>query len=393
MDTVAIIVAAGRGLRAASDATDLPKQYRPLGGAPILARSLAAFAAHKRVSAVITVIHRDDEARYRAAAEPFAARLLPPVHGGRTRQESVRAGLSALRSASPRSVLIHDAARPFVPSQVIDRVICALDTHTAAIPACPVSDTLKRAEGDRIVGTVERGGLWRAQTPQGFRYRDILAAHDAAAAAHQDAFTDDAAVAQWHGLDVTLVEGAESNRKLTTTEDFDLAERLLRAGQGRLPESRTGQGFDVHAFTDGDHVMLCGVRVPHERGLAGHSDADVGLHALTDAILGAIGDGDIGAHFPPSDPQWRGAASDLFLRDAARRVAARGASIVNVDVTLICQTPRIGPHRDAMRARIAEILGIAIDRVSVKATTTEGLGFTGRKEGIAATATATVRLP
>lgn len=313
--------------------------------------------------------------------------------GGATRQLSVRAGLESLADVSPRHVLIHDAARPFTDAGLIKRVIDGLSDHDGVVPALAVTDTLKLASGGVIEGTLERTNLWGVQTPQGFDFKKLLDAHRAAAKDAKTEFTDDSSVAEWHGLRVGLVEGSPMNIKLTTNTDFEVAEERLRAsGKSAIPAFRLGQGFDVHAFGEGDHVILCGVKIPFEKSLKGHSDADVGLHALTDALLGAIGDGDIGAHFPPGDPQWRGASSDQFLLDAASRVSARQGSIVNVDVTLICETPRIGPHRQAMRERIAEILQINVARVSVKATTTEGLGFTGRGEGIAAQASAMVQL-
>jgi 2-C-methyl-D-erythritol 4-phosphate cytidylyltransferase/2-C-methyl-D-erythritol 2,4-cyclodiphosphate synthase len=392
MSTAALIVAAGRGSRARGPG-DPPKQYAPIGGAPVLARTLAAFASHPGIDLVQVVIHPDDEVSYRAAAAAAGAKLLPAVAGGASRQRSVSNGLEALASRSLARVLIHDAARPFVTADVIDRVLAALATRPGALAAEPVADTLKRAAPDgSIAETVDRTGLWRAQTPQGFDFATILALHRRAAAAGRDDFTDDAAIAEWAGVPVALVRGSAANSKITTSEDLVMADRLLRAAAPDL-ETRTGSGFDVHRFASGDHVWLCGVCLPHSQRLDGHSDADVGLHALTDAILGALGDGDIGQHFPPSDERWRGAASSVFLADAARRVAERGGRIVNADVTLLCEAPRIGPHREAMRAAIASILGIDVERVAVKATTTEGLGFTGRREGIAAMATASVQLP
>ncbi len=387
METAVVIVAAGRGTRA--DGAGVPKQYRPVGGVTVLTRVLETFAAHPKIDALVSVIHADDKAHYLSASAPFTQKLLEPVSGGVTRQVSVHAGLEQLKTHSPRNILIHDAARPFTGAALIGRVIEGLAEHDGAVPALAVTDTLKRATGGRIKATLDRANLWAVQTPQGFHFEKILAAHRAAAKADRSDFTDDSALAEWHGLDVALVEGAPANVKLTTRDDFALAEERLR---GASAEWRCGQGFDAHAFTNGDHVMLCGVKIPHNKALAGHSDADVGLHALTDAILGAIGDGDIGAHFPPGDPQWSDAASDEFLRDAARRVSALNGRIVNVDVTLICETPKIGPHREVMRACIAEIIQIDVERVSVKATTTERLGFTGRGEGIAAQATAMVQL-
>lgn len=392
MQVAVLIVAAGRGTRAAMGPA-APKQYRMLGGQPVLARSVTAYAAHPRVGAIQVVIHPDDRALYEASLAGLPGPLRPPVAGGATRQDSVRAGLHALLSAAPDAVLIHDAARPLVGADVIDRVIGALEHNDGAIAALPLADTLKRSGLDgTIAATVPREGLWRAQTPQGFRFAKILAAHDAAHKAGRGDFTDDAAIAEWAGLQVALVPGSERNLKLTDQEDFALAERLIES-QSSPGEQRTGTGFDVHRFKDGDHVWLCGVRISHDRGLEGHSDADVGLHALTDAILGAIADGDIGQHFPPTDQRWAGAASHLFLRDAAARVTKRGGKIINVDVTLLCEAPKISPHRDTMRSTLADVLQIDINRVSVKATTTEGLGFTGRREGIAAMASATVLLP
>jgi len=387
--TAALIVAAGRGARAVSGGT-APKQYALLGGVTVLARSIAAFADHQAVGEILVVTHPDDTERYETAARPFAERLHPTVTGGARRQDSVRAGLEALAANAPTHVLIHDAARPFVAADLIDRVLRGLEAHDGALPCLAVTDTLKRGDGGRIAGTVDRHDLWRAQTPQGFRFDAILAAHRAAT---QDAtldFTDDAAVAEWFGLDVAIVEGAEMNEKLTTAGDLATAEARLRGAAGTM---RVATGYDVHALGPGDGVVLCGVRIPHDKTLIGHSDADVGLHALTDALLGTIAEGDIGSHFPPSDPQWRGADSEIFLRHAGALVTERGGAIVHADVTLLCEAPKVGPHRDAMRARIAAILGLDQSQVSIKATTNEGLGFLGRGEGIAALATATVRLP
>ncbi len=380
---IALIVAAGRGQRLGGG---IPKQYRRLGGEPLLRWTVQRFLAHPDVSAVRAVIHPDDRPLYDEAVSGLA--ILPPVDGGETRQDSCRLGLESLADQHPDTVLIHDAARPFVDADIIARTLGSLAEHAGAVAAVPVVDTLKREADGRVAATVERGGLWRAQTPQGFRYGEILAAHRAASG---QSLTDDAAVAENAGLDVVLIEGSEENFKITTEQDFQRAESMLASGDGG--ETRTGAGFDVHRFGPGDHVMLCGVELPHDQGLVGHSDADVGLHALTDALLGAIGAGDIGAHFPPSDPQWKGAPSDVFLREAARLVADRGGRITGVDVTLICEAPKIRPHHARLVARVAEILDIAAERVSVKATTTEGLGFTGRGEGIAAQAMATIEIP
>lgn len=379
---IALVVAAGRGTRIGAP---LPKQYLPLAGEPLLRHTLRALAAHPRITGVRAVIHPDDRALYDGAARGLD--LLAPVPGGAQRQDSVRFGLESLAEIDPDMVAIHDGARPFVETALIDRVLDALASAPGAIPALAVADTLKRGRDGRIAETVDRGQLWRAQTPQAFRYREILAAHRAAAGLE---LSDDAAVAERAGLAVSLVAGSETNLKVTAPDDLARAEGLLLA---RLGDVRTGQGFDVHPLGAGDHVWLCGIKVPHERALIGHSDADVGLHAITDAILGALGAGDIGQHFPPSNPKWRGAASDQFLRHAAALVAQRGGRIAHVDVTLICERPKVSPHRAAMIARIAEILGLTHDRVSVKATTTEKLGFTGREEGIAAQAVATIRLP
>jgi 2-C-methyl-D-erythritol 4-phosphate cytidylyltransferase / 2-C-methyl-D-erythritol 2,4-cyclodiphosphate synthase len=382
MTIYALVVAAGRGTRLGAA---LPKQYLPLAGRPLLRHTLEALRAHPFIAGVVAVIHPDDRALYDKAASGLD--LLPPVAGGAQRQDSVRNGLEALASHRPSRVLIHDGARPFVDRATIDRVIAALETAPGAIAALPVRDTGKREADGRIAATIERAGLWRALTPQGFHFEAILEAHRAAAGGE---LTDDAAIAERAGLPVALVEGSEENFKVTTMDDLARAERVLAA---RLGDVRTGQGFDVHAFGPGDKVWLCGIAVPHEAGLVGHSDADVGLHALTDALLGAIGAGDIGMHFPPSDPKWRGAPSEKFLRHAADLIAEKGGIVAHVDVTIVCERPKVGPHREAMTARIAEILRVDRGRVSVKATTTEKLGFTGRGEGIAAQAVATVRLP
>jgi 2-C-methyl-D-erythritol 4-phosphate cytidylyltransferase/2-C-methyl-D-erythritol 2,4-cyclodiphosphate synthase len=385
---VALVVAGGRGSRFGPGT---PKQYRLVAGIPVLRRAVQPFLAHPQVNEVRVVIHREDDAAYQESMGDLP--LLPPAYGGTSRQESVLRGLESLTSAPPERVLVHDAARPFVTAAILDRVIRALDDKWhGAVPALPVVDTLKRAGAavgnshPAVASTVDRAGLWRVQTPQGFGYSPLLEAHRRCAGL---TLTDDAAVAEYVGLRIALVAGEEDNLKVTTEDDLHRCERLL-AGEF---ETRTGFGFDVHRFCEGREVMLCGVAVPHDQSLLGHSDADVGLHAVTDALLGAIGEGDIGAHFPPSDPRWRGAPSEVFLRHAAKLVREKGGSIVNIDVTLICERPKIGPYRDSMRVRIAELLGVSPARVSIKATTTEQLGFTGRREGIAAQAIATVRLP
>ncbi|CUH40432.1 Bifunctional enzyme IspD/IspF [Jannaschia seosinensis] len=362
----ALIVAAGRGTRAGGE---IPKQYRNLRGVPMISLTIAAFA--DRVADMVVAVHPDDEDLARAAA--------PDAHlvaGGATRSASVRAGLAAVTTPF---VLIHDAARPGVTGAVIDRVTGALRNHDGAAPALPVVDALWEGE-TTVTGTRDRSGLWRAQTPQGFRADAIRAAHEA----HPGEAADDVEVARAAGLDVAIVAGDERNMKITGPDDFARFERGLGM------DVRVGNGFDVHRFGDGDHVMLCGVAVPHSHGLDGHSDADVGLHTLTDAIYGALAEGDIGRHFPPSDPQWKGTDSSVFLAHAVGLAREKGFELSNLDATLICEFPKVGPHADAMRARVAEIVGIGIDRVSIKATTTERLGFPGRGEGIACTATATL---
>ncbi|KNG93041.1 bifunctional 2-C-methyl-D-erythritol 4-phosphate cytidylyltransferase/2-C-methyl-D-erythritol 2,4-cyclodiphosphate synthase [Pseudaestuariivita atlantica] len=368
--TAALIVAAGRGRRAGGP---VPKQWQDIAGARVADWTVARFRAHPRIGRIVLVIHPDDEAE--AAAIPG----ILTVHGGETRDASVRAGLEALREGPETQVLIHDVARCTVPDAVIDAVIDALDTHVGAAPGLPVSDALWAVADGRIEGTRDRTGLYRAQTPQGFHLDAILAAH----AAHPGGAADDVEVARAAGLDVAAVPGDEANLKITAPGDFARAAEIL----GDRMDIRLGNGFDVHRFGPGDRVTLCGVDVPHDRGLQGHSDADVGLHTITDAIYGALAEGDIGRHFPPSDPQWKGADSTVFLRHAGELAASRGYRIANVDLTLICERPKIGPHAGAMQARVAEVLGIEPGRVSVKATTSERLGFTGREEGIAAMGT------
>lgn len=391
MTTAALIVAAGRGSRAGGDT---PKQYALLANRPVLCWTLQAFGALDEISHILVVIHPDDEDHYARAVAENSRKMLPPVHGGATRQLSVLAGLEALSGQGIHKVLIHDAARPFVDAPTILGVIKALDTHPGALAGIPLADTLKRADPGGIVSeTVPRAGLWRAQTPQGFNFDSILAAHRTAAGSGRNDFTDDAAIAEWAGLSVALVEDSPANFKITTPLDLRMADKLIMSPP--LPDLLpcAGTGFDVHRFTAGDHVILGGIKIPHTHALEGHSDADVVLHALTDAVLGALGDGDIGQHFPPSDPKWKGAASHIFLKDAVQRVINRGGRIANADVTVLCEAPKIGPHRQAIKASIAQILEIDPARVGVKATTTEGLGFTGRREGIAAMAAVMLLLP
>jgi len=376
MTTAAIITAAGRGTRAGGA---VPKQWRLLAGRSVLARAVAAFGFCDRV---VVVLHPEDMPR---GLEEFGGGVTL-VAGGDSRAESVRNALESLEGAGITHVLVHDGARPLVDRALIDRVLAALRAGApAAAPALPVTDALWRGENGRVTGTADRAGLWRAQTPQGFAHDAILAAHRA----HPGGAADDVEVARAAGLPVTIVAGAETNLKITWAEDFSRAEKLLGDGM----DVRCGNGFDVHAFCAGDHVTLCGVRVPHDRGLLGHSDADVGMHALTDAIYGALAEGDIGRHFPPTDPQWKGAASEIFLDHAVRLAASRGYRVTAADVTLICENPKIGPHAADMQAGLSRIMGLEAGRVSVKATTSERLGFTGRGEGIAALATVTLVAP
>ena len=382
----AVIVAAGQGLRAGGP---VPKQFRRIGGDTILRRSLSALLGAPQISSVQPVIRSEDRGLYDEAAAGLAT--LPPVAGGATRQESVRAGLEALEQHDPEIVLVHDAARPFASPALIARAIDAVQATGAAIPGLPVADTVKTVDSrGHVVETLERGRLRLVQTPQAFAFRSLLAAHRRAAAEGRHDFTDDAALAEWAGMRVTVFDGEPGNIKMTNPDDFARMEALQAA---QLTDIRVGTGFDVHAFGPGDHVVIGGLRIPHVQAVTGHSDADVALHALVDAVLGALADGDIGAHFPPSDPQWKGASSDRFLAFAVDRVRQRGGMIAHLDLTIVCEAPKIGPHRDAMRANIARIAGIDMSRVAVKATTSEKMGFTGRSEGIVAFATATVRLP
>jgi 2-C-methyl-D-erythritol 4-phosphate cytidylyltransferase/2-C-methyl-D-erythritol 2,4-cyclodiphosphate synthase len=373
-----LIVAAGKGERSGRAK---PKQYEALQGKSLLARSAAAFGALPAKSTIFRIVIGPGQEALYAAAMPDGA---PPITGGARRQDSVRLGLEALTADAPDFVLIHDAARPLVSKRVIANVVTALEAGAAgAVPMLAVADTLRRKDGDAWT-TLPRDNLYRAQTPQGFRFADILAAHREHAARD---VTDDVEIAALAGISVEAVAGEETNLKVTTEKDFILAETLLGG------DTVTAMGFDAHRFSPGDHVWLCGVKIAHDHGLTGHSDADAGLHALTDALLGCIGAGDIGQHFPPGDERWRGAPSWTFLAHAAALVTDKGGRILHCDVTLICERPKIGPHRDAMRTRIAEILGLDRTRISVKATTTEGMGYTGRGEGLAAQAVATVRLP
>jgi 2-C-methyl-D-erythritol 4-phosphate cytidylyltransferase/2-C-methyl-D-erythritol 2,4-cyclodiphosphate synthase len=386
MQVAAVIVAAGQGVRAGGG---MPKQFQRIGGETLLRRALSCFLGAPKVSFVQPVIRSEDLDLVRV--ETAGLNVLPPVFGGATRQASVRAGLEALLPRKPDIVLVHDAARPFASADLIARAIAAAEKTGAAIPGLPVTDTIKRVDvSGSVETTLDRASLRLVQTPQAFAFPALVAAHRRAAEQGREDFTDDAALAEWAGMKVSVFPGEPGNTKFTTAEDFVRAEAIQAAA---LADVRTGSGLDVHAFGPGDHVTLGGIRIPHSHALTGHSDADVALHALTDAILGALADGDIGAHFPPSDPQWRGASSDRFLVFAVDRVRERHGRIAHLDLTIVCEAPRIGEHRDRMRANIAKLAGIGIDRVAVKATTSEKLGFTGRGEGIVAYATATVRLP
>lgn len=386
-----MIVAAGRGERAGQ--ADGPKQYRPIGGRAVISHTLETFLSHPLIDLIAVAIHADDRELFRQAAGMDADRVITVV-GGPTRQQSVRLGLLALVDHAPAHVLIHDAVRPFADTDLITRTIAAIDDDEGALPAVPIADTLKREAPDGTVAeTVPRAGLYAAQTPQGFPFAPILAAHEKAHEAGRTDFTDDAAIAEWVGMPVRLVTGSPDNIKLTWARDIAMADQRLDGGRQHFPDIRTGNGYDVHAFEPGDHVTLCGVRIAHDRRLSGHSDADVGLHALTDALLATCGAGDIGTHFPPSDPQWKGAASRLFVKHAVDIVRQRRGRIANADVTLICEAPKIGPHREAMTSALAEMLRISPERISIKATTNEKLGFIGRQEGIAAIATASVIYP
>lgn len=393
MTCIAIIVAAGRGTRAGAG---LPKQYRLLNGEPVLRHTLRLFAEESSIDAVLPVIHLDDIDMFAQAAGNLP-KILTPAFGEESRQGSVRAGLDALAAISPDIVLVHDAARPFASPALITRAISAAQAHGAGVPVLPVTDTIKMVDEEgRVISTLTRSALRAVQTPQAFRYSPLRAAHTLAAESGILELTDDAAVMEWAGHAVFTFAGETSNMKLTTAEDFAKAGNTAQARSllwSELGDVRTGTGYDVHAFAEGDHVILGGIPIPHDFALAGHSDADVGLHALTDALLGALCDGDIGAHFPPSDPQWKGASSDRFLQHAVQKVLALGGRIAHLDLTLICEAPKVGPHRDAMRASISRITGVPVARISVKATTSERLGFTGRREGIAAMASATIRLP
>jgi len=385
MTTTALIVAAGSGQRAKQD---LPKQYTRIGDKTILALTLEKFINHPLVDQVMVVIGKGQEELFKQSLQDLNGEI-DWCTGGDTRQKSVFEGLKHLSVAPPDKVLIHDGARPFVSPELIERVVQSLESNKAALPALVLNDTIKRLERGHSLQTINRETLFRAQTPQGFDFAEILNAHKRADLEKEHIFTDDASIAEWENIDVQIVEGSSENYKITTAEDITRASMTNSHG---IPDIRCGDGFDVHKFGPGDFVTLCGIKIPHEQSLIGHSDADVALHALTDALLGAIASGDIGSHFPPSDPQWKNQSSDMFLAHTCKLIADKQGTILNMDVTIICEQPKIGPLRDQMRHRIAEITHTEISRISVKATTTEGLGFTGRKEGIAARASVSIYL-
>lgn len=389
MSVAAVIVAGGSGVRAGGPG---PKQYQFIGAKPVIRWTLEAFLSHPQVSVVQAVIGSGHEELFALATRGMT--LLPPIIGGSSRQESCRLGLEACAAMTPAKILIHDAARPFISHEVISNVITALDYSDAAIPGIPVADTIKHAPGGMISKTVDRSSLWFVQTPQGFNYSKILAAHRDAAKLGHEGLTDDAAVAEMAGLPVRVVAGDVSNRKLTTTQDIAVAHRELSS---RMlldrPDIRSAQGIDFHVFEKGSSITLCGTKIPHTHKLKGHSDADVAMHALTDAILGTIGEGDIGTHFPPSDKQWKNADSSIFLVKAMELLKARDGIIANADITILAEAPKVAPHVTAMKQVLLPLLGITPDRLAIKATTTEKMGSIGRKEGIAAFATVTVRLP
>lgn len=392
MSKVAVVIpAAGQGTRARRDGQK-SKQFEPIGGRSALERVVERFRCNPSVTLIVVAAPADDVNALRGLLPQSGVKV---VAGGDSRQGSIRIALSSINAESHDRVLVHDAARPFVDDALINRAIVALDAHEAAVPVTRIADTVIEAGASGLRGeTLDRDKLRAVQTPQAFRTSALISAHIAATEAGRDDFTDDGALMAWHGHEVALFDGDPRNTKLTTTQDMDAAKRhFSEKDYLACPDVRLGNGFDVHAFAEGDHVVLGGITIPHERSLSGHSDADVVLHALTDAILGALADGDIGAHFPPSDQRWKGQDSSLFLLDAVARVKARGGFIAHLDATIMCEAPKIGPHRDAMRARIAELCGLPVGRVAVKATTTEKLGFTGRREGIATMATATIRLP
>ena len=389
MTVAAVIVAGGNGLRVGGE---IPKQYQLIGGKPVIWWTLKAFLDHPAISHVQCVIGAGHEDMFKAATKDLAVPHF--TLGGTTRQESCRLGIEACASSQSSKVLVHDAARPFISADLISQVIVALEHADAVIPGLPVADTMKFAPGGIITKTVDRSAMWFVQTPQGFSFSKILDAHRNAAREEQNGLTDDAAVAEFSGIEVRIVAGEQRNKKLTTKADVEVANADLNVKLfAERPDVRVGQGIDFHVFEKGKFVTLCGVEIPHSHKLKGHSDADVAMHALTDAILGAIGEGDIGTHFPPEDAQWKNAASSIFLKKAMNLLIARSGVLSNVDITILAEAPKVSPHIAAMKAVLAPILQLSVDRLAIKATTTEKMGSIGRKEGMAAFATATVRLP
>ncbi len=389
MTVAAVVVAGGSGLRAGGE---IPKQYQLIGGKPMIRWTLEAFLSHPSIHHVLAVIGNDHDDLFRSAT--LGLSLPPHIIGGTSRQESCRIGVEACADFSPAKILIHDAARPFISHDVISRVIAALDDSSAVIPGLPIADTIKFAPTGIIEKTIDRSAMWFVQTPQGFTYSDIRDAHRRAVRENQTSFTDDAAVAEFVNLPVHIITGDVMNKKLTTAADVAHADRTVTASQyAERPDVRTGHGIDFHVFEKGNAVTLCGISIPHSHKLKGHSDADVAMHALTDAIFGAIGEADIGVHFPPTEKQWKGAASAIFLQKATDLLAARNGILANVDITILAEAPRIAPHLIAMKTNLASLLSITVDRIAIKATTTEKMGAIGRKEGMAAYATVTVRLP
>jgi len=389
MSVAALVLAAGRGERAGGNTR---KQYALIGGQPVIRHTVAAFLDNQSIAPVVLVIHPDDRACARQALGDLADRVIL-VEGGATRQDSTCAGLQALQPYAPDFVHIHDGARPFITQEQLEALYSSLSPHNGVLPAVPVSDTLKQVEDGYIRTTIPREGLYAAQTPQSFPYQLILAAHQAAQTAGRHDFSDDSALAEWHKIPMKIVAGSPDNVKITWSKDIIMADQRLSKTACHFPDIRTGNGYDVHRLEDGDGVILCGVHISWPKKLSGHSDADVGLHALTDALLATHGAGDIGTHFPPSDPQWKDAASDIFVRHAVKLLRQKSGRIANIDITLIAEAPKIGPHRTAMTAALQDMLGIQAERISIKATTNEQLGFIGREEGIAAIATATVIYP
>ena len=384
LDCVALVVAAGRGNRFGGE---IPKQYVKLNGLSLLTRCLNILGSHPRIKHIRVVIHPDDIELYTEATKGI--KLLEPVFGGDQRQESVRLGLESYKDINPKHVLIHDAARPFFTGDIIDALLTSLEDHNlASIPGLLIKDSLKRVKNNTVIDSVDRTNLWQAQTPQGFNYETIMAAHKATKGL---ALTDDAAIAEANGVKVQIIEGSSQNFKVTTCQDLVRGKQLLNLNKENKI-IRIGIGTDVHSFKPGKSVTLCGIKIPFNKSLKGHSDADVAMHAITDALLGAVGAGDIGLIFPPSDPKWKNCASEIFLTRAGNEINQRDGNIINIDLTIICEKPKINSYRDKMQNNIAKILEITCDKVNIKATTTEQLGFTGRGEGIAAQAVAGVQI-